>query len=130
MKVMQKKWACSLDELSPTIIYGTSSLLHRLTFFLYCILVWKPQSSFACRKSGCNWYHDTNVFLSGLLFFAEKVLSIFQDYIDSMEGATLSGRQASAYICNVGEELVTLRKKLEAAEAEPSITSDELSFAR
>ncbi|XP_057963498.1 zeta-carotene desaturase, chloroplastic/chromoplastic isoform X2 [Malania oleifera] len=35
-----------------------------------------------------------------------------QDYIDSMEGATLSGRQASAYICGAGEELVALRKML------------------
>ncbi|KAK8520188.1 hypothetical protein V6N12_004147 [Hibiscus sabdariffa] len=35
-----------------------------------------------------------------------------QDYIDSMEGATLSGRQASAYICDAGEELAALRKKL------------------
>lgn len=37
-----------------------------------------------------------------------------QDYIDSMEGATLSGRQASAYICDAGEELVMLRKQLVA----------------
>lgn len=54
-----------------------------------------------------------------------------QDYIDSMEGATLSGRQASAYICAGGEELVTLRKKLAAGELDeevPSITSDELSL--
>lgn len=29
-----------------------------------------------------------------------------------MEGATLSGRQASAYICDAGEELLALRKKL------------------
>ncbi|GMN25391.1 hypothetical protein TIFTF001_000922 [Ficus carica] len=35
-----------------------------------------------------------------------------QDYIDSMEGATLSGRQASAYICDAGEELVAIRNKL------------------
>ncbi|XP_022858317.1 zeta-carotene desaturase, chloroplastic/chromoplastic-like [Olea europaea var. sylvestris] len=38
-----------------------------------------------------------------------------QDYIDSMEGATLSGRQASAYICNAGEDLVALRKNLAAS---------------
>ncbi|KAH7543215.1 hypothetical protein FEM48_Zijuj02G0160700 [Ziziphus jujuba var. spinosa] len=38
-----------------------------------------------------------------------------QDYIDSMEGATLSGRQASAYICDAGEELMALRKKIAAA---------------
>ncbi|CAA0838896.1 Zeta-carotene desaturase-chloroplastic/chromoplastic [Striga hermonthica] len=31
-----------------------------------------------------------------------------QDYIDSMEGATLSGRHASAYICDVGEDLAAL----------------------
>jgi len=37
-----------------------------------------------------------------------------QDYIDSMEGATLSGRQASAYICDAGEGLVALRKELDA----------------
>ncbi|KAF8394403.1 hypothetical protein HHK36_020611 [Tetracentron sinense] len=41
-----------------------------------------------------------------------------QDYIDSMEGATLSGRQAAAYICSTGEELATLRKKLAANESE------------
>ncbi|KAK4491073.1 hypothetical protein RD792_001795 [Penstemon davidsonii] len=35
-----------------------------------------------------------------------------QDYIDSMEGATLSGRQASSYICDAGEDLVALRKAL------------------
>ncbi|KAK7290789.1 hypothetical protein RIF29_05481 [Crotalaria pallida] len=37
-----------------------------------------------------------------------------QDCIDSLEGATLSGRQASEYICDAGEELVALRKLLEA----------------
>lgn len=39
---------------------------------------------------------------------------VCQDYIDSMEGATLSGRQASAYICDAGEELVALRKEVDA----------------
>ncbi|KAJ3708104.1 hypothetical protein LUZ61_011809 [Rhynchospora tenuis] len=39
-----------------------------------------------------------------------------QDYIDSMEGATLSGRQAAAYICSAGEELASLRKKLATNE--------------
>ncbi|GER46315.1 zeta-carotene desaturase [Striga asiatica] len=33
-----------------------------------------------------------------------------QDYIDSMEGATLSGRHASAYICDAGEDLAALRE--------------------
>nr|BAI47574.1 zeta-carotene desaturase [Ipomoea sp. Kenyan] len=56
-----------------------------------------------------------------------------QDYIDSMEGATLSGRQASAYICSAGEELVTLRKQLVAAAeslnmADATAVSDELSL--
>lgn len=55
-----------------------------------------------------------------------------QDYIDSMEGATLSGRQASAYICNVGEQLMALRKKITAAElndiSKGVSPSDELSL--
>ncbi|CAN4111252.1 unnamed protein product [Withania somnifera] len=55
-----------------------------------------------------------------------------QDYIDSMEGATLSGRQASAYVCNAGEQLVALRKKMAAAElneiSEGVTVSDELSL--
>ncbi|XP_042017111.1 zeta-carotene desaturase, chloroplastic/chromoplastic-like [Salvia splendens] len=51
-----------------------------------------------------------------------------QDYIDSMEGATLSGRQASAYICDAGEVLVVLRKALDATEFEETATSDELTF--
>ncbi|KAH0850154.1 hypothetical protein HID58_095737 [Brassica napus] len=46
-----------------------------------------------------------------------------QDYIDSMEGATLSGRQASSYICDAGEELAELNKKLSS-----STVSDELSL--
>ncbi|XP_043815084.1 zeta-carotene desaturase, chloroplastic/chromoplastic isoform X2 [Manihot esculenta] len=55
-----------------------------------------------------------------------------QDYIDSMEGATLSGRQASAYICEAGEELLALRKKLTATESpettESAPVTDELSL--
>ncbi|XP_058754268.1 zeta-carotene desaturase, chloroplastic/chromoplastic-like isoform X2 [Vicia villosa] len=54
-----------------------------------------------------------------------------QDYIDSMEGATLSGRQTSAYICDAGEELVALRKEL-VAQSKDDIkftnTKDELSL--
>ena len=61
------------------------------------------------------------------------MVSLSQDYIDSMEGATLSGRQASAYICNAGEELVALRKQLAAFESQeqmeaPTTTNDELSL--
>ncbi|KAI3448666.1 hypothetical protein Pfo_005331 [Paulownia fortunei] len=51
-----------------------------------------------------------------------------QDYIDSMEGATLSGRQASAYICGAGEELVALRKALAATELKKAATLDELTL--
>ncbi|KAL8159576.1 hypothetical protein V2J09_001113 [Rumex salicifolius] len=52
-----------------------------------------------------------------------------QDYIDSMEGATLSGRQTSAYICEAGQDLLILREKLKELESlNPSITSSELSF--
>nr|O49901.1 RecName: Full=Zeta-carotene desaturase, chloroplastic/chromoplastic; AltName: Full=9,9'-di-cis-zeta-carotene desaturase; AltName: Full=Carotene 7,8-desaturase; Flags: Precursor [Narcissus pseudonarcissus]CAA12062.1 zeta-carotene desaturase [Narcissus pseudonarcissus] len=56
-----------------------------------------------------------------------------QDYIDSMEGATLSGRQAAAYICSAGEDLAALRKKIAADHPEQLINkdsnvSDELSL--
>ncbi|KAA0062585.1 zeta-carotene desaturase [Cucumis melo var. makuwa] len=51
-----------------------------------------------------------------------------QDYIDSMEGATLSGRQASAYICDSGEELMMLREKIGDIESETAKSSDELSL--
>ncbi|XP_073139664.1 zeta-carotene desaturase, chloroplastic/chromoplastic [Henckelia pumila] len=55
-----------------------------------------------------------------------------QDYIDSMEGATLSGRQASAYICDAGEELTELRKAIATVEMEKAgaatNTSDELTL--
>lgn len=48
-----------------------------------------------------------------------------------MEGATLSGRQTSAYICDAGEELVALRKEL-VAQSKDDIkytnTKDELSL--
>ncbi|KAL1211653.1 Zeta-carotene desaturase, chloroplastic/chromoplastic [Cardamine amara subsp. amara] len=49
-----------------------------------------------------------------------------QDYIDSMEGATLSGRQASSYICDAGEELAELNKKLSSSSA--TVVPDELSL--
>ncbi|KAE8684176.1 Zeta-carotene desaturase [Hibiscus syriacus] len=52
---------------------------------------------------------------------------IKQDYIDSTEGATLSGRQASAYICDAREELVALQKKLAAIVSQQQIP-DELSL--
>ncbi|XP_016649545.1 PREDICTED: uncharacterized protein LOC103318612 isoform X1 [Prunus mume] len=42
---------------------------------------------------------------------------VLGDYIDTMKGATLSDRQASAHICDVGEESVGLRKKLAAQDS-------------
>ncbi|KAJ8499906.1 hypothetical protein OPV22_010458 [Ensete ventricosum] len=55
-----------------------------------------------------------------------------QDYIDSMEGATLSGRQAAAYICSVGEELAALQKRLTLIDSErikkDSTAAEELSL--
>lgn len=38
-----------------------------------------------------------------------------------MEGATLSGRQASAFICDAGEELAALRKVLAAIESREEV---------
>ena len=43
-----------------------------------------------------------------------------------MEGATLSGRQASAYVCGAGEELVALRKTLAAVESQDGTKSQNL----
>lgn len=40
-----------------------------------------------------------------------------QDYIDSMEGATLSGRQAAAYINEAGSRLAELGSRLRAVDA-------------
>ncbi|KAK9050868.1 hypothetical protein SSX86_030162, partial [Deinandra increscens subsp. villosa] len=48
-----------------------------------------------------------------------------QDYIDSMEGATLSGRHASEFICDAGEELAALTKQLGGIQ---SIGVEEMSF--
>ena len=45
-----------------------------------------------------------------------------------MEGATLSGRQASAFICDAGEELAALRKQLAAVESVGTIGVDELTL--
>ncbi|TVU41364.1 hypothetical protein EJB05_14872 [Eragrostis curvula] len=44
-----------------------------------------------------------------------------QDYIDSMEGATLSGRRTAAYICGAGEELLALRNKLAVDDSEKAL---------
>lgn len=49
-----------------------------------------------------------------------------------MEGATLSGRQAAAYICDAGEELAALRKKVATSNARETgrdvNVADELSL--
>ncbi|XP_008218230.1 PREDICTED: uncharacterized protein LOC103318612 isoform X2 [Prunus mume] len=47
----------------------------------------------------------------------QELLTPLLDYIDTMKGATLSDRQASAHICDVGEESVGLRKKLAAQDS-------------
>ncbi|CAL2269438.1 unnamed protein product [Prunus armeniaca] len=47
----------------------------------------------------------------------QELLKPLLDYVDTMEGATLSDRQASAHICDVGEESVGLRKKLAAQDS-------------
>lgn len=46
-----------------------------------------------------------------------------------MEGATLSGRQACAYICDAGEELLRLRQKIASIDySEAPKISDELTL--
>lgn len=48
-----------------------------------------------------------------------------------MEGATLSGRQASAFICDAGEGLLALRKELDIDlkdDLKIENTKDELSL--
>lgn len=52
-----------------------------------------------------------------------------QDYIDSMEGATLSGRQAAAYICEAGRSLGDLKNRLEALETVEQIEADKENVA-
>lgn len=49
-----------------------------------------------------------------------------QDYIDSMEGATLSGRQCSARICEVGPALTELNKRLPTMD--PKVADAALDF--
>ncbi|KAH9302425.1 hypothetical protein KI387_014008 [Taxus chinensis] len=55
-----------------------------------------------------------------------------QDYIDSMEGATLSGRQASAYICDAGAMLAELRSMLQLYDVQGQVKAaegaDKLTF--
>ncbi|MCO5568328.1 hypothetical protein L7F22_022027 [Adiantum nelumboides] len=52
-----------------------------------------------------------------------------QDYIDSMEGATLSGRQAAAFICEAGKSLGELRSKLQALEARDQVEAEKENLA-
>jgi zeta-carotene desaturase len=51
-----------------------------------------------------------------------------QDYIDSMEGATLSGRQTSARINEAGSELNELRQRIAKAEASATTAPAEVTF--
>lgn len=48
-----------------------------------------------------------------------------QDYIDSMEGATLSGRQTSAYICDAGTMLAELRNILKHHDVQGQVKAAE-----
>uniref|UniRef100_A0A0D6QX29 Zeta-carotene desaturase n=1 Tax=Araucaria cunninghamii TaxID=56994 RepID=A0A0D6QX29_ARACU len=48
-----------------------------------------------------------------------------QDYIDSMEGATLSGRQASAYICDAGTMLAELRSIFQLEDIQTHVKAAE-----
>lgn len=62
------------------------------------------------------------------------VFGIIQDYIDSMEGATLSGRQTSSRICEAGPYLHELRQRLVKSEGdallqlEAATATDELTL--
>ncbi|KAJ7541724.1 hypothetical protein O6H91_10G073200 [Diphasiastrum complanatum] len=55
-----------------------------------------------------------------------------QDYIDSMEGATLSGRQAAAQVCEAGPYLAELTKRLheesESYQSRFTTPEDSLTF--
>lgn len=68
-----------------------------------------------------------------ILYKLDMCLDILeQDYIDSMEGATLSGRQTSARINEVGAELHDLQQRIAKTEANASLqgepAKDELTF--
>jgi hypothetical protein len=75
--------------------------------------VWTPWNVFFLLS--CNM--QTSVGHGTLVLF----VLYMQDYIDSMEGATLSGRRTSAYICGAGEELLALRKKLLIDDGEKAL---------
>ena len=70
---------------------------------------------FQISVSGCLHTRDL------ILRDAPNFVLCVQDYIDSMEGATLSGRRTAAYICGAGEELLALRKKLVIDDSEKAL---------
>ncbi|KAE8659951.1 hypothetical protein F3Y22_tig00116959pilonHSYRG00070 [Hibiscus syriacus] len=58
------------------------------------------------------------IYKAGKFYFSFSTLEMpsYRTWLpDSMEGATLSGRQVSAYICDAGEEVVALQNKIAAA---------------
>lgn len=86
------------------------------------------------QRSSClvSLYEYPSFFLGNAVFAHWSVALLQQDYIDSMEGATLSGRQTSARINEVGSELHDLRQRIAKVEANASLqgesAKDELSF--
>jgi len=67
-----------------------------------------------------------------LYVLTQNVDTLEQDYIDSMEGATLSGRRTSARINEAGVELDDLRQRIAVIQASASLqgepAKDELTF--
>jgi len=77
-------------------------------------------------------YHKVEFCFKVLHVLTQNVDTFEQDYIDSMEGATLSGRQTSARINEAGSELHDLRQRIVKIEANASLqgepAKDELTF--
>lgn len=53
---------------------------------------------------------------------------VFQDYIDSMEGATLSGRQAAAKICDAAPSIHARRGAGGFSSATRMVEESEVTF--
>lgn len=95
------------------------SYTKQVTFFTYYLSARSPIATNASKNS-LQIVSEKSERSVRILF-----LDLLQDYIDSMEGATLSGRQASSYICDAGEELAELNKKLSSSA---TAVPDELSL--
>lgn len=97
----------------------------------WCVCPAIAVCSFQFHRSSDMWL--ALILLTFIIYLLAwlRIFLFVQDYIDSMEGATLSGRQASAYICDAGEGLVALRKELDAEfkdDLKFTNTKDELSL--